>query len=68
MTNERARDAVAQCIPLLIRGGNHRKYTLADYGYRDMADKLCDALDKRGFMIISHATYERLTELSDQRR
>jgi hypothetical protein len=66
VTYERARDALAQCLPQLFRRGI---FTNRDsIGYRDMADKLCDALDKRGFKIISHATYKRLTELSDQRR
>lgn len=51
MSGDRARDALAQCLPRL--GWEHM-------GYRMTADEIDKRLEERGFKIISIATYERI--------
>ena len=59
MSTERARDALSQCLPSVF---NETK----DIGFRKLADRLDVSLEKRGFKIISMATYNRLSRTENQ--
>lgn len=61
--SERGRDALAQCMHLMFKTSD-----IYHIGYRKMADRLADALDERGFKVISHATYRRLREMTETNR
>lgn len=60
MSSDKARDALSQCLPVLFNKTGLQ--CLGRIGYRTMADAVCDNLHRRGFRIVSHATYERMNE------